>query len=115
MLREYVSGCQSLRTRAWREVEYTGCFKDFHPHAVESCAMAATVSTVGQWLRLYLDELRHVRPLLDGDDLMTLGVKEGPKVGLLLAKLLDARLDGLVESVEDEEELVRRAMSDDSV
>ncbi len=84
----------------------------FHLHAIESCAMAATVPTVGQWLRLYLDELRHVRPLLDGDNLMALGVKEGPKVGLLLTKLLDARLDGLVESVEDEEEVVRRALSD---
>ncbi|MYB49894.1 MAG: CCA tRNA nucleotidyltransferase [Dehalococcoidia bacterium] len=81
-----------------------------HPHAVESCAMAATDTKVGDWLRLYLDELRHVRPLLDGDDLMALGVREGPEVGLLLTKLLDARLDGLVESVEDEEAMVRRAL-----
>ena len=64
----------------------------------------------GKWLRLYLDELRHVRPLLDGDDLMALGVREGPEVGLLLTKLLDAKLDGLVESVEDEEAMVRRAL-----
>ena len=81
-----------------------------HPHAVESYAMAATDTKVGDWLRLYLDELWHVRPLLDGDDLMALGVREGPEVGLLLTKLLDARLDGLVESVEDEEAMVRRAL-----
>ncbi|MDE2715889.1 MAG: hypothetical protein OXI33_02595 [Chloroflexota bacterium] len=81
-----------------------------HPHAVESCAMADTDTKVGDWLHLYLDELRHVRPLLDGDDLMALGVREGPEVGLLLTKLLDARLDGLVESVEDEEAMVRRAL-----
>jgi len=81
-----------------------------HPHAIESCALAAGDATVARWLRLYLDELRHVRPLLDGDDLMALGVREGPEVGLLLTKLLDARLDGLVESVEDEETMVRRAL-----
>ena len=72
--------------------------------------MAASDSTVGGWLRFYLDELRHVRPLLNGDDLKALGVREGPAVGLLLTELLDARLDGHVVSVEDEEGLVRRAL-----
>ena len=86
-----------------------------HPLAVESCALAANDATVARWLRFYLDELRHVRPLLDGDDLIALGVKEGPKVGLLLTKLLEAQLDGLVKSVEDEEEVVQQAMSDGSV
>ena len=82
----------------------------FHLHAIESCAIAATVPTVARRLCLYLDQLQHVRPLLDGDDLMALGVKEGPEVGMLLAKLLDARLDGLVKSVEDEEAMVRRVL-----
>ena len=82
----------------------------FHPNAVESCAMATSDEMAARWLRLYLDELRHVHPLLDGEDLMALGVPEGPEVGVLLTKLLDAKLDGLVESVEDEEELVCRAL-----
>ncbi|MYD50627.1 MAG: CCA tRNA nucleotidyltransferase [Dehalococcoidia bacterium] len=88
-------------------------YRMLHGHdlrAVESCALAAAHPKVAKWLRLYLDELRHVRPLLDGDDLMALGVREGPEVGLLLTKLLDARLDGLVESVKDEEAMVRRAL-----
>ena len=83
-----------------------------HPNAVESCAIAANDPSVAAWLRLYLDELRHVRPMLNGSDLMTLGVLEGPAVGLLLGELLDARLDGLVESVEDEKAMVRRVVSD---
>ena len=81
-----------------------------HLNAVESCAMATNDAMMARWLRLYLDELRNVRPLLNGEDLMALGVREGPEVGMLLTKLLDAKLDGLVESVEDEEELVRRAL-----
>ena len=81
-----------------------------HAHAVESCAMAADDTAVEGWLRLYLDELRHVCPLLNGDDLMALGIREGPAVGQLLAKLLDARLDGYVMSVEDEKAMVRRAL-----
>ena len=81
-----------------------------HPAAVRSCAMAATDPAVAAPLRLYLDELRHVRPLLNGDDLMALGVPEGPPVGRLLGELLDARLDGLVESAKDEEDLARRVL-----
>lgn len=81
-----------------------------HPFAVESCALAGKDATVARWLQFYLDDLRHVRPLLDGDDLMALGVREGPEIGSLLTRLLDARLDGLVESVEDEEAMVRRAL-----
>ena len=81
-----------------------------HLNAVESCVMATSDKTVAGWLQLFLDELRHVRPLLNGDDLMALGVKEGPEVGMLLTKLLDARLDGHVKSVEDEKAIVRRAL-----
>ena len=81
--------------------------------AVESFAFAEGNPTAAGWLRLYLDELRHVRPKLDGDDIKALGFSEGPAIGQLLTKLLDARLDGLVQSVEDEEDLVRRALSDD--
>ena len=87
-----------------------GLLHGLHPNAVESCAMSATDPTVAGWLRLYLDELRYVRPLLNGDDLMALGVPEGPAVGLMLTELLDARLDGHVATVEDEEGVVRRAL-----
>ena len=93
-----------MRSRVYRLLH------GLHPIAVESRAMAATDPAMAGWLRLYLDELRNVRPLLDGDDLMALGVPEGPAVGQLLTELLDARLDGIVKSVEDEEERARRAL-----
>ena len=81
-----------------------------HLHAVESCAIAANDPTVAKWLRLYLDELRHVRPLLDGNALKAHGVQEGPAVGQMLTELLETRLDGHVVSVEDELGLVRRGL-----
>lgn len=104
-LRE-LEGDSVTRSRVYRVLH------GFHLHAIESCAMAASDVTVARWLRLYLDELRHVRPLLDGTDLMARGVQEGPAVGQLLSELLDARFDGLVVSLEDEENFVRRALSD---
>ncbi len=68
----------------------------------------------GEQLELYLTELRQARPLLDGDDVMALGVVEGPRVGEILSALLDARLDGLVSTREDEESLVRTRVEGNS-
>ena len=76
--------------------------------AIESCAMAETDPKVAARLRLYLDELRHVRTSLDGNNLIALGVPQGPVLGQMLDKLLDAKLDGLVESAEDECGLARQ-------
>jgi tRNA nucleotidyltransferase (CCA-adding enzyme) len=84
--------------------------RDFDVAAVEGCALAATDPLVRRRLELYLTEVRHVRPLLNGDDLMALGVPEGPRVGKLLEKLLAARLDGLLSTREDEEEYAVRSL-----
>jgi tRNA nucleotidyltransferase (CCA-adding enzyme) len=62
-------------------------------------------------LRDYLDRLRHVHPMLDGDALLAMDVPQGPVVGELLRELLHARIEGLVVSRADEEALVRRRMS----
>ena len=51
---------------------------------------------------LYLDRLRHVRPLLTGTDLRALGIPEGPQLGRALSSLRAARLNGEVVSREDE-------------
>jgi tRNA nucleotidyltransferase (CCA-adding enzyme) len=59
-------------------------------------------------LGLYLDKLCHEKTSLDGKELLKLGVKEGPKLGAVLKKLLAARLDGAVLSRSDEMELARR-------
>ena len=57
-------------------------------------------------IELYLDRLRYVRPELNGDDLMELGVPEGPQMKKVLQKLLDGRLDGEINSREEEVEMV---------
>lgn len=59
-------------------------------------------------IQLYLDELRYVNTSLNGDDLIALGIKAGPRIKLLLSLLLDARLDGEVASREDEVRLLKQ-------
>ncbi len=80
------------------------------PAAIEGVALTCRRPRAAERMRLYLDELRHVRPLLDGNDLLALGVPQGPRVGEILTALLDARLDGLVSTREEEETYVSRRL-----
>ena len=77
--------------------------------AIEACMLAMGGGVAGDRMRRYLTELRHVRPELNGGDLIALGVPEGPRVGEMLAELRRARLDGLLATAEDEERYVRRS------
>ncbi|MFC2026355.1 CCA tRNA nucleotidyltransferase [Chloroflexota bacterium] len=60
-----------------------------------------------QHLQLYLDRLRTVKPILTGNDLMKMGIPQGPRIKEILNQLLDARLDGKVKTRDDEEGLVK--------
>ena len=60
----------------------------------------------------FTGRLADVRPVLSGDDVIALGVEPGPRIGRLLAELLRARLDGEVETRQDEIEAVRAQRQD---
>ena len=77
-------------------------------HAVQAWALLRHGTPAGGWLRRYLEELRHVKPALDGNGLRALGVPQGPDLGALLEELRDARLDGTLSSRQDDEDYVRR-------
>ena len=81
------------------------------PAAIEGVALTCGRPRAAERMRLFLDELRHVRPMLDGNDLLAMGVPEGPRVGELLGTLLDARLDGLVSTREEEAAYVSRSLA----
>jgi tRNA nucleotidyltransferase (CCA-adding enzyme) len=68
-------------------------------HPVELAA--ARVAGAG-WLDDYVRDWRHVELEIDGSDLLTAGVPEGPAVGRGLAAALDAKLDGEVSGRDDE-------------
>jgi tRNA nucleotidyltransferase (CCA-adding enzyme) len=55
----------------------------------------------------YLNEIRQVAPILNGRDLLAIGVPPGPPVGKALAQLRAARLDGRVNNEVEEREWVR--------
>jgi tRNA nucleotidyltransferase (CCA-adding enzyme) len=65
-------------------------------------ALAAASDALRNRLLDYLTTARHVRPILRGDDLIALGVSEGPAIGEMLARLRAAKIDGKVKTRTDE-------------
>ena len=74
---------------------------------------ALSADTVS-WSRLndYLDRLRHIKPAITGDYLREQGVPPGPIYKHLLNDLLNARLNGELLDIEDEERFVRDWLGD---
>lgn len=71
-------------------------------------AQIAEGGAVAQAIVQYLTELRPARTLLDGDDLVRMGVKPGPIFKKLLAGLRAAKLDGLLATRDDETAWIQR-------
>ncbi len=73
--------------------------------------MAKTGSEeVKKFISLYFTQLQNVRCFITGKDLQKLGVPPGPRFREILDMLLDARLNNLVQSREDELQLARQQL-----
>jgi tRNA nucleotidyltransferase (CCA-adding enzyme) len=82
---------------------------DRYPPAAIAAYALTTGETIARQLALrYLDEWRHVRPLLRGDDLIGMGVPAGPQVHRGLQLIRAARLDGWAGDRAGERALVAR-------
>ena len=82
--------------------------RDIQVPVIKGFCTMTEVENIRNNLNLYIDELQHIHPLLNGKDLVSMGVPEGPKIGILLKQLLEERLDGRIKSRQEEENLVRR-------
>jgi len=56
---------------------------------------------IQQAVSRYVTNLRDVRPLLTGQDLLELGLQPGPLFRPLLNQIIEAQLDGEISSKED--------------
>ena len=81
------------------------------PTSMRTVSILATSPVVRERLSTYLDRLRHVRLSLNGHDLVSLGVPEGPLVGKVLKDLRRSRLEGKVSTKQEEIKLVRELMA----
>ncbi|MEE8047105.1 MAG: hypothetical protein V3T49_09700, partial [Dehalococcoidia bacterium] len=55
----------------------------------------------------YIDKIRFVKPDLTGDDLIEVGIPQGPIIGQLIDVVRRAKLDGVVNSKQEELELAK--------
>ncbi|MCE2464925.1 MAG: CCA tRNA nucleotidyltransferase [Dehalococcoidia bacterium] len=81
--------------------ELAGCLDRHSTTSVRACCMLSTL-VVRDLIQMYLDEMRQVKTILNGDDLITLGFPPGPAIGEVLRDLRYARVEGRVASREDE-------------
>ncbi len=95
------------------EVRNSEVFNAFHELPLEVLLyMGARTQSdqIRKLVSLYITRLRHVRPELDGNALREMGLTPGPSFSVIMKRLLDARLDGEVTSMEEERVLVTNMM-----
>ncbi len=64
--------------------------------------------TTKRLISLYFTHLKHLKPELTGRDLIAMGYQPGPQIKQLLSRLHEARLNEVVQSKQEEIELIRR-------
>ena len=79
----------------------------YSPSAITANSLAGDSNVACQHLEIFLSKLRYVKPALNGDDLIKMGIAPGPRIKEILNRLHEARLDGKVTSKQDEERLVK--------
>ena len=85
-------------------------FRCLHDYSTELILfmMAATNKTkVKKAISLYYNNLRKVKPVISGLDLIEMGLKPGIRFKQIIETIQDAKLNGLVHSKEEELRLTR--------
>lgn len=102
------------RLKHGQEIRNSDIYGWFHGMPLEILlylAARARHEQVRRFTSRYITRLRHVRQSLDGNDLLELGLQPGPHFSEIMQRLLAARLDGEVSSVEEERTLALSLIS----
>ncbi len=90
-----------------RPSEIVVTLRPYRERVLLSALFAIGLETpTGQQIKQYLEEWKHIQPALDGNDLLAMGVPQGPEIGQLLERLLAARLDGEITTEAEERALI---------
>jgi len=85
--------------------------KHYSEPAIFVLWIATDAEPVREKLELYHRTLRFVEPEIDGDYLKAMGLKPAPLFGHILSALRDARLDGEVGNLAEEEAFVEKLLA----
>ncbi|MBK7178449.1 MAG: CBS domain-containing protein [Chloroflexi bacterium] len=98
---------------AVRQSELAFALRPFLPRVLLTVRLALTDEVAIGRLEWYFREGRMVETAVSGDDLRQMGLKPGPQFGILLDRLLAARLDGAVTDEAGERALLARLLADE--
>jgi tRNA nucleotidyltransferase (CCA-adding enzyme) len=104
-----------LRALANPALNPSGIYRLLHGYsssAITANSLAGDSNVARQRIQLFLNKLRYVKPVLNGNDLIRMGIAPGPRIKEILQLLHEARLDGKVTSKRGEVELVRMWLAD---
>ena len=79
----------------------------YSPPAMVADSLATESPVASQNIRLFLNKLRYIEISLTGDDLMRMGIAQGPQIREILELLHEAKLNGEIATRQDEEDLVK--------
>ena len=97
---------------ACRASRLVAVLSGLQPAAISAWVRLTGNPQVAAALQRFLGELRWLGPSLTGDDLLEMGVPRGPLMGEILARLREAKLDGLVNGEEEERALARSLLTE---
>ncbi|MBR61830.1 MAG: hypothetical protein CL904_04125 [Dehalococcoidia bacterium] len=79
--------------------------------SIRICATTTRNKDIKSVLEIYLNSLINISLELNGDDLISIGVNKGPELGNLLNELLYAKIDGHLNSADQETQFVKDYIS----
>ena len=79
----------------------------YSPQAVSANLLACDSAIARRHIQLFLDRLRYIKPILNGNTLQQMGITPGPRMKEILDLLREARLDERVTSKEGEVKIVK--------
>jgi len=91
--REHAIALACHRARPPADETPSALWRAWHEVPVEAVALAGARGGAAAAAR-WIEELRHVKLEIGGDDLLAAGVPEGPRIGHALERTLAAKLDG---------------------
>ena len=103
---------ERCRSELVTDVELRNSLIDVRDEVIRAVICVETVRDISKRFIDFRDRLRTMRTALNGDDLIVLGVAQGPMIGDLLEELLVLRIEGAIATADEERAYVMRRLAD---
>jgi tRNA nucleotidyltransferase (CCA-adding enzyme) len=110
----HVYHCMERRLASEKRLRHSEVYfwlRPFCPELLIYGMASSRMEEIRKAISHYFSHLRSITPIINGNDLKGLGLEPGPAYQEILRAVLEARLDGEVESKEDEIEFVEKTFN----